>query len=220
MTRVAGIAVFDLDHTLARCDSFLCYLVGFLVRHPWRIMRCLHLPVVIAKFSIGVVNNAKLKEAFLHAVMGGVRQPDIAAWNRVFLERLVRRGLRREGLVTLEAHRQAGDTLILLTASPDCYVSELGHRLGFDEVICTQVEWREGRLSGRLRSPNMRGEEKVRAIQDIRCRHDTRPITAYADHQSDLAMLRVVDRGVLVNGDHRTQAHAMRQQIQCVVWRD
>lgn len=220
MTRVAGIAVFDLDHTLSRRDSLLCYLLGFLARHPWRITRCLHLPVVVAQFWTGVVNNTKLKESFLHAVMGGVRQTDIAAWNRVFLDRFMRRQMRRDGLATLEAHRLAGDKLILLTASLDCYIAELGQRLGFDDVICTQVEWREGRLSGRLASPNMRGEEKVRALQDIRSRYGSLPITAYADHHSDLGMLRLADCGILVNGCSKTKAFVQGTQIHCVVWRN
>lgn len=220
MTRLAGIAVFDLDHTLSRSDSFLYYLFGFLARRPWRIVRCVHLPIMVFLFWVGLVKNTKLKESFLHAVMGGVRQTDIATWNRVFLDRFVRLQMRREGLATLETHRQAGDRLILLTASLDCYVSELGRRLGFDDVVCTRVEWKDGRLSGKLASPNMRGEEKVRALQDIRACYGQRPITAYADHRSDLAMLRVADHGVLVNGQRRTQAHAMGDRIQCIVWSD
>lgn len=220
MTRQAGIAVFDLDHTLSRSDSFLLYLLGFLARRPWRLVRCVHLPIVVVLFWVGRVNNTKLKESFLHAVLGGIVEAELSAWTRVFVDQFLRGHLRRQGLSTVEEHRQAGDKLVLLTASPDFYVSELGKRLGFHEVICTQVEYKDGRLSGRLASPNIRGQEKLRVVRAIRCRYDARPITAYADHHSDLAMLRAADRGVLVNGDRRTQAHAMRHGIQCVVWRD
>lgn len=220
MTRQPGIAVFDLDHTLSRSDSFLYYLFGFLARRPWRIVRCVHLPIMVFLFWVGLVKNTKLKESFLHAVLGGIRKTHVSAWTQVFVESFLRHQIRRDGLVTLETHRQAGDRLILLTASLDCYVREVGRRLGFDDVVCTRVEWKDERLSGRLASPNMRGEEKVRALQDIRARFGQRPITAYADHRSDLAMLRVVDHGVLVNGQRRTRSHAMRDRIQCVVWSD
>lgn len=219
MTRQTGIAVFDLDHTLSRSDSFLWYLIGFLVRRPWRITRCLHLPIVVLSFAVGMVNNAKLKEAFLHAVLGGVRYVDLVTWNRAFVDWFVHCRMRREGLATLEGHRQAGDRLILLTASPDCYVTELGHRLGFDEVICTKVEWKAGRLSGNLTGPNMRGEEKVRALQSIRSRYRAGSVTAYADHWSDLGMLRLADYGILVNGGRKAKTLAHRDGIQCVMWR-
>lgn len=220
MNGTGRIAVFDLDHTLSRRDSFLCYLFEFLAYHPWRIVRCVHLPIAVFLFGIGRLNNARLKELFLQAVVGGIPEAELSTWTHVFVERFLRKQLRRAGLTTLEAHRQAGDILILLTASPDCYVTELGRRLGFDEVICTGVEWKDRRLSGKLASPNMRGYEKVLALQAIKSRYGHRPITAYADHRSDLAMLRQADHGVLVNGQRRTQAHAMRERIECIVWPD
>ncbi len=38
------ILVFNLDGTLSRQDTFLAYLLSFLVRHPWRIYRLAQLP--------------------------------------------------------------------------------------------------------------------------------------------------------------------------------
>lgn len=220
MTRRPGVAIFDLDHTLIRGDSFLSYLLGLLCRRPWRIVRCVHLPIVTVLFWARLVNNAKLKEVYLQAVLGGLHEAEIACWTDRFLNNFLQCRMCRQALATLEVHRRAGDALILVTASPDCYVTELGRRLRFDEVICTHVEWRDGRLSGRLASPNMRGEEKVQAIHGIRSRYASRPITAYADHQSDLAMLRASDHGILVNGGRRARARALLDCIQCVVWLD
>ncbi len=220
MNRHAGIVVFDLDHTLARSDSFLQYLSGFLLRRPWRVIRCLHLPVIVLLFFAGLLTNAKLKEFFLRAILGGIRQQELAIWNRTFLDRFLRAQLRSEGLATLAMHRQAGERLILLTASPDCYVNELGRRLGFDEVIGTKVEWKDGRLTGSLAGPNMRGVEKVRALENIRSRYGSGPVTAYADHRSDLAMLRQADRGILVNAGPGIRALTQQDPIECVVWRD
>jgi len=171
-------------------------------------------------FAIGRLDNFRLKELFLQAVCGGVRATEMSSWNRIFLNWFLRSQIRQDGLETLRTHRQAGDTLILLTASPDCYVSELGRELGFDEVICTRVEWQEGRLSGKLASANMRGVEKVKALQDIKSRYNDRPITAYADHYSDLAMLRLADRGILVNSPSRSDQHVEENRLQRVVWRN
>lgn len=178
------------------------------------------MPGVVLLFGTGLIDNARLKELFLRAILGGIRKQDLSSWNQKFLDWFLRRQMRAEGLATLKAHRQAGDTLILLTASPDCYVTELGSRLGFDEVICTQVEWKDDRLSGKLTSANMRGPEKVGALEDIRSRYGHQPVTAYADHRSDLAMLRLADRGVLVNGSPKTKALVQRDKIHTVVWRD
>ena len=171
-------------------------------------------------FLVRRVNNAKLKESFLYAVLGGVRRAEILAWTHEFLDRFLTRKMCREGLAMLTKHREAGDTLILVTASPDCYVAELGRRLAFHGVICTHVEWIDGRLSGKLASPNMRGQEKVRALRDIKIRYGNLPVTAYADHRSDLALLKLADHGVLVNGDRKTKEVALRDGIQVCIWRD
>lgn len=145
---------------------------------------------------------------------------EIAYWTDRFLNEFLRQQMYLDGLATVEMHCQAGDRVILVTASPDCYIIELAHRLGFHEVICTQVEWKEERLSGRLASPNMRGHEKVLALQSIRSRYGSRPLTAYADDRSDLAMLKMADRGVLINGNRKATAIAIREGIECCLWRD
>lgn len=180
------VAVFDLDYTLTRHYTFLCYLLGFLVRHPWRLLRCFHLPVLVLLFYWGKLSNSELKQSFLHAVLGGVQRTALHAWTKRFLDWLISNGMYQEALSVLEQHRQAGDVLVLLTASLDCYVLELGRLLKFTEVICTRVEWKQERLSGRLASPNIRGEEKVRALLDVKVRYKGARIVAYADHESDI----------------------------------
>jgi HAD superfamily phosphoserine phosphatase-like hydrolase len=121
-------------------------------------------------------------------------------------------------MATLADHRLRGDYLVLLSASPDCYVQKLGGRLGFDEVICTAVEWQQNRISGRLAGPNMRGKEKAQIVLAIKERFKGGQVIAYADHASDFAMLRLADRGVLVNGKAKTRRWAAAEGIHVVRW--
>jgi phosphatidylglycerophosphatase C len=212
------IAIFDLDHTLARRDTYLSYLGGYLWRHPWRIARCVGLPFVVTSFVLGSMTNAALKEWCLLAVLGGVSRTEIEPWTREFIEPLLSSGLSNQGLTTLADHRRSGDYLVLLTASPDCYVVELGGRLGFDEIICTTIEWQQECISGRLAGPNMRGEEKERALLAIKERFKDSEVVAYADHASDLPMLRSADRGILVNGKAKVRRRALREGICLARW--
>jgi HAD superfamily hydrolase (TIGR01490 family) len=164
------------------------------------------------------MTNAVLKEWFLGAVLGGVSRNDIESWTKEFLERLISSGLSNEGLMTLAEHRGQGDHLVLLSASPDCYVTELGGRLGFDEVICTTIEWQQDCISGRLAGPNLQGTQKVQIVQDIRERFKGSKIIAYADDASDLAMLRLVDQGVLVNGNAKMRRLALQEGLGLARW--
>lgn len=212
------VAIFDLDHTLARRDTYLQYLGGFLKRHPWRILRVCSLPVSAFLFLIGRLENAALKERFLHAVLGGASRREIEEWTRFFVDQLIDQGVYGDALRVIEEHRSGGHRLMLLSASPDCYVPAIGLRLGFDEVVCTVVEWEHDRITGRLLGPNMRGEEKARVLKGVRERFPGARIVAYADHSADLAMLQLADTGVLVNGTRGTRTKAEGSGLRTVNW--
>ena len=213
------VAIFDLDGTLTRRDSYLEYLTGFLIRHPRRLLRILPLPWAAVKYVLKRLDNTALKQQFLHAVLGGASRRDVEIWTRAFVDHLLANGLRRDALQALEGHRERGDLLVLLTASFDLYAHEIGRRLGFDQVICTKVEWVNGSLSGKLGGPNHRGEEKVRCL--LRLKHDYggASVIAYADHHSDLAFLQLADRGTLINGTSRTRRLAKQKGIACAIWK-
>mgnify|MGYP001608463479 CR=1 FL=1 len=218
MTVQPSLIIFDLDCTLSRRDTFLPYLAGILLRNPTRILRCIGLPFAVAKFYLGLINNGQLKESFLSAVLGGMPRQKIEAWTKQFVPQLVSRGLNKKALEVLRGHRQAGDLLVLMTASPDCYVLELGRVLGFEEIICTATEYVDGQMSGRLAGANVRGTEKLRRLEDLRRRFQNHSITAYADDSSDVPLLRAVDRGILVNGSSRARALASEYGLSCSSW--
>lgn len=64
----------------------------------------------------------------------------------------------------------------------------------------------------------MHGKEKVQVVRGIRDRFKGSEIVAYADNASDLPMLRLADRGVLVNGKAKIRRQALREGIYLVRW--
>lgn len=220
MTERPALVVFDLDHTLSRRDTFLQYLAGFLLRNPARILKCIGLPFAVAKFYFGIIDNGQLKESFLSAVLGGIHRREVEAWTKQFVPQLVSHGLNEKALDVLQQHRKAGDLVVLMTASPDCYVQDLGRVLGFEEIICTATEFVAGRMSGRLAGANVRDMEKLRRLEGLRCRFQNHFIIAYADDSSDVPLLRSVDRGILVNGSSRAKALASEYGLFSCSWDD
>jgi phosphatidylglycerophosphatase C len=218
MNREPSLVVFDLDGTLTRRDTYLLYVFGFLARHPWRIFRLLHLPWIVGMFYLGMLDNTQLKERFLRAFLRGTRRAELHQWTTVFVDKLLSCGMRREAMAMLEKHRQHGDLLVLLSASLDIYVEELGERLGFDQVICTAAHWEDDRLSGRLSSLNCHGEEKVHRLEELRKRCAGMKLVAYADHHSDIPLLRLADAGILVNGTRKAKHLAVQAGIECRGW--
>jgi phosphatidylglycerophosphatase C len=196
----ASIALFDLDGTLTYSDTLFQFLTGYLRFRPGRALRALAIVPALLIFAVGGRDRGRLKSHVIRAVMGGVPRTEIEAFAERFVAALEPRGRFRPGaLSTLEAHRAAGDRLVLLSASPDLYVPLVGRLLRFERSVCTEVRWRDGRLDGALATENRRGEEKVRCLERLRAEFPGARITAYGNSGSDLPHLARADRGVLVN---------------------
>jgi len=196
----AGIALFDLDGTLIAWDCQLLFRHFVLRREPWR---GVFLPVFLAFLPLaGLLGAGGLKRVFLCYLWridpGALAQysHEFAVWvmPRIYLE-------VRE---LLENHRVAGDLLILASASPEFYVSEIGKELGFDLTLGTPVEM--GSFFPDLE--NHKGAAKVERLQATlpasyfengKLRH----CHGYTDSTADLPMLALCGRATVVNPSPR-----------------
>jgi phosphatidylglycerophosphatase C len=214
------VALFDLDGTLTWSDTLALFLLSFLRRHPGRLLRLSRLPFALLDFLMLDRDRGKLKSSVIRAVMGGASRMDSDSCADAFVSELrPRRRLRPAALAVLEAHRAAGDHLVLLSASPDLYVPAIGRLLGFERSVCTEIRWRGDRLDGALLSPNRRGEEKVRCLERLRTQYPGLPIVAYGNSASDLDHMRKADRALLVNGNGAARALAAQSGIPTADWR-
>jgi phosphoserine phosphatase len=98
----------------------------------------------------------------------------------------------------------------LMSASTDLYVPAFATALGFDEVICTGVQWDGDRLEGHLTTPNRRGTEKTRCFAALRQAHPGLTTAAYGNAGSDLDHMRLADQPLLVNASASAQRKASR----------
>lgn len=213
------LAIFDLDGTITRHDTLAPYVFGFLIRRRlWRAPALLLLVPVLLGYAAGLIGRGGLKSAFIRTALGGCRHKRLERWTATFVERLVAHGLFGQAVEAIQAHARQGDHLVLLSASTDLYVPAIGHTLGFQEVICTGVRWDGERLRGTLTTPNRQGGEKARCVAALRARHPGIQAVAYGNAASDLAHLKLVERGVLINGSPAARLEAARAAISCTDW--
>jgi phosphatidylglycerophosphatase C len=213
------VAVFDLDGTLTWRDSLMLFLLSYLRRHPWRMLRLWRLPFVVAAFLVTGRDRGVLKSRVIRTIMGGAARDDIEHCADAFVGSLkARQRLRPAALAMLERHRVAGDHLILLSASPDLYVPRIGRFLGFERSLCTEIEWRGERLDGALKTENRRGAEKSRCLAWLRTQYPDLPIVAYGNSASDLDHMRHADRALLVNGSAAARTLAAQFGIPASDW--
>ena len=207
------LVVFDLDGTITRSDTLLPYVAGYLARTPWRLLRLLGVVPALILYVLRRIDRGELKAALMRRTLGGESRTALEAWSARFVERLLSGGVRRQALSAIEAHRRAGDLLVLMSASPDLYVPAIGGKLGFSETVCTAVRWDGDRFNGNLATPNRRGEEKSRCLEALKREHPGLPTLAYGNSSSDLPHLRLTDEPRLVNASAWARRKAARAGI-------
>ena len=212
------LVFFDLDGTITRRDTLFGYVLGFALRHPRRLAGFIAVLPMLLRFALRLADHGRLKGALIRSVMGGASRAEVADWTRVWIPRLLRRGVFPEAMAAIAAHRAAGDHLVLMTATVDLYVPELTPALGLDECICSEVLWEGDRLDGRLAGENVRDEEKARRLRRCVPRFPGRPIIGYGNSRPDLAHLRLVDRAVIVNAPPRLRKAAAELPVTFKTW--
>jgi HAD superfamily hydrolase (TIGR01490 family) len=190
-----GVAVFDLDHTLTRQDSFpmwIAILVG------WR--RTLR-AFTMAGFAVRPGRSdlrGRAKETILRWSVRGATMAEAQAAGRLLGQRI---RWRENILAALHTHREAGRLIVIATGAPELYVAPLLRAAGIkaDAVIGTGLEILNGKLTGRLAGANCVRDEKARRVADWMTANG--PFTeswGYGNRPHDLAMLALTQHQTIV----------------------
>lgn len=213
------MALFDLDGTLTRRDTYLPFVLGLLLRRPARWVRTPLLLLPVLRYLLGRLDRGALKGAILHHLFAGLSRAHLGHWSARFATGSLAFRMHAEGVATLKAHLAAGDHVVLMSASPDLYVPLIAEGLGAHEVHCTRVRWVADRLDGRLAGPNLRDHEKTRVLGELRMRHPGLPVIAYGNSAPDLFHMRQCEEAVYVNPAPAEAASLTASGIRCVHWR-
>lgn len=208
----ARVAVFDLDGTITGRDTFQRFLIHALLHSPTRWVRTPLLAWAVGMFALRRRDNHWLKAFFLRHTVGGQPTARVAHLAASHVRSVLDTEVLPCALDEVTRHRRAGMRLVLASASPDLYTRPLGAALGFDAVVCTEVERDgDGRPTGRLRGGNCYGEEKRRRVEHLLHASglDWDGVTAYSDHHADLPLLRVAGTSYAVNPSPRLRREAV-----------
>lgn len=190
------VAAFDFDGTLTQRDTFTPFLARGLgwPRFAWAIIRCLPW---LAGYALRLVPNHVAKQKLMLVTLKGRSTPEMDDWTTRWLANDFPGQLRDWTMARLAWHQQQGHCCVMVSASPNIYLERVARQLGFDDLICTEMEVTDGHLSGRMRTPNCYGEQKVvRLTAWLRLRFGVESASAvtlyaYGDTPGDMPMLRM-----------------------------
>lgn len=197
------VAAVDFDGTLMRGGSE----IGFLIRVRGAI------PVVAALLAgaPGLVQGAvfggaaanEAKERLFTRLLASQPVERIERAAAAFARHHVERRLRPDMAERIDWHRRHGHRVVIVSASPECYVRVAADLLGVDGALATRLESGGGLLTGHFEGKNCRGSEKYARLvgwmraEGILGAGAPQPIIwAYGNSRGDLRLLEAADHGV------------------------
>ena len=183
------VAVFDVDGTLLRGDCL--WSAARQAKGPWSqvvaVLACL--PWLIG-WQLRLVTTAGFKQQVIDAfgICEAVNRAEAAGRADWLLDDLQVQ-VNPEALQRLHWHQKRGDRVLLCSASPRLLLQPLADWLGV-ELLCTEVEQRDGRWRPKLASANCKGSQKVRRLEQHLGPLEGRTIEAYGDSKGDRELLK------------------------------
>lgn len=187
-----NLALFDFDGTITTRETF-----GDFIRHavtPLR--RALGAPLfapMLAGYKLGLVSGSRIRQSVVSFGLRGAAAEHVRSAGERFAAEVLPRLLRPEAMRRVAWHQSRGDRVVLVSGGLDAYLAPWCRQHGL-ELICSLLEIRNDRLTGRYRGAQCVGEEKARRVRE---RHDLDAYAqcyAYGDTHEDEAMLALAHR--------------------------
>ena len=207
------LALFDLDHTLLPLDSD--YEWGeFTIRLGWcdasEFKR--RNAEYFEHYRAGTLDIHEYIRFATEAIRSRGPQQAAQAHAR-FMDEVIRPALRPQALELVERHRQAGEQLLIVTATNDFVTAPIAQVFGVAELIAVQLERdAHGQVTGEILGTPSAREGKVQRMNEWLAQRslDWADIetTFYSDSLNDLPLLEQVTYPVATNPDDKLRSLA------------
>jgi HAD superfamily hydrolase (TIGR01490 family) len=184
-----NLALFDFDGTITHTQTLPGFL-RFSARRERIIAGWVLLGPLIVAHKLGLVPVRTMRVVLMRFAFQGEKAEVVRELGLKYVTEVLPRLVRPEALDRIEWHKRRGDVVVVVTANYDLYLPHWCSAIGVD-LICTQLEEKGGRLTGRYICGECSGEEKLRRIRE---RYDLQRyarIYAYGDSEEDREMLAI-----------------------------
>lgn len=198
-----SLALFDLDNTLLKGDSD--YNWGqFLVERG------------VVDRDVYEAANRKFYEQY---TQGGLNIHEFAAFTfqplidqpmdkllqlrQEFMVEMIEPIMLQTGRDVIAEHRQAGRTIVIITATNSFITSPIAEAFGVDHLLATDPEQVNGQYTGKIAGTPCFQDGKVKRLNDWLLEHSfyLKDSYFYSDSHNDLPLLEVVEHPVAVDPD-------------------
>ena len=210
------VALFDLDHTLIPIDSDYAWgeftiLLGWCEATEFQRRNA----EFFEQYRAGTLDIHHYVRFATQAIREQGATKSIAAHVK-FMRDVVQKVITSQARELLQQHRQAGDDIVIVTATNEFVTGPIAEAFGVKELIAVELErgvdgWLTGEIKG---TPSAREGKVTRVAQWLAERQlgwDDVETTFYTDSMNDLALLEKATHPVATNPDVGLRALAIKR---------
>jgi HAD superfamily hydrolase (TIGR01490 family) len=221
------LAIYDMDKTITRRATYHGFLVHMAFnKSPWRLLLASFLPVGLVLYALKIWDRAQLKQFSQILLIGRhVPKAHFAKYLESHADLVVGKNVYPQLLARVAEEKAAGYRHVMATASYRLYVEAIAKRLGFDDVIATDLSTdSSGHVLARIDGHNCYDAAKLEQVKLWMERHGLERahchIRAYSDHVSDAPLLNYADEPFATNPHGPLARLAETKGWPILDWRD
>lgn len=217
-----NLALFDLDHTLLPLDSDYQW-ADFLARtgragDPVEAQR--RNEALMDQYNEGKLSAEESAEFMLGLIANQPRET-LLQWQEVFMQEIILPAVHPQALELVKKHQAQGDLCAIVTATNEFVTTPIAKLFGFEHLIATIPERKEGVYTGRISGvPSFQAGKITRVDQwlhELGLKRDQfEKVWFYSDSPNDLPLMEVVSDPVAANPSDRLRQIAQERNWQII----
>lgn len=185
------IAFFDFDGTITTQDSLPDFIKFAIGKPKYYLGLCLLSPILLA-YVLKLLPNHIAKEKMISYFFKGWPEKTFQAVANEYSINKIDPIVRHKAIEKLRWHLEQGHKVVIVSASMKSWLKKWCDTQNV-ELISTQLEIKQGKLTGKFATKNCHGKEKVNRIKEQYSLQDYSYIYAYGDSSGDKDMLKLAN---------------------------
>ena len=212
-----AVALFDIDKTIIMKDTMFLFLKFGIKRRPSSVFILVPVIFFTILFKFKMLSVEKVKEYYFYNIKY-LNEDDL----RDFFNLVIKKYMSQKAINEMKQKKQQGYYILLVSASPYAYLQFFKELPFVDDVIGTNLVYKNNKFFNKLEGKNCKGEEKVLRIKkhllNINIDVDYEKSCAYSDSLSDLPMMSLVKNKYLIQHNNKTVKKLKNFDVVDLTW--
>jgi len=195
------IHIFDVDYTVLKKSSAWYFLREAINENIIRIAQIRRLPFEWIKYKLGHPDLDFIEHAIKH--LAGIEKNILEETAKTSFETRIKPNMYTGAISLIAAAQERGEQVIFATSSLDIIIQPLERYFGIEGSIATEMEFDNGKTTGRIVGNSSFGLKKKTAVEAWLCRNKLNPLDVcfYSDSYTDIPLLEFCGKPAAVNPD-------------------